>query len=172
MRRLGSNNALLPISALLLASLMIASLVGIQGAVDSALNVTIAGRSLPEFGFGTSSMSPILTQRQPAQRASESLASAASEAPTPAVSPPVVVTVVSENASLESSFIVPRPVADIFLRTSLFEEVGSKHAKKKHAWGKKGESKGSYSASLFIDETHTVKHNVEKGSTQGKAKKK
>lgn len=172
MRRLGSNTALLPISALLLASLMIASLVGIQGAVDSALNVTIAGRSLPELGFGTSSMSPIFTPRQPAQRAAESVASAVSEAPATAVSPPVLVTVASEIASSESALILPKPVADIFLRTSLFEEVGSKHAKKKHAWARRSESKAAYSASLVTDERDKEKHNVEKSSTQGKAKRK
>src|SRR5687767_10452441 len=124
MRRLASNTALLPISALLLASLMIASLVGIQGVVDSALNVTIAGRSLPELGFGTSSMSPIFTQRQPAQRASESLADAP---PTDEAIPSVVLANASaqlpssEITGSDSSLSVPKPQAETLLRASLFE---------------------------------------------------
>lgn len=164
MRRLSSDTALLPISALLLASLMIASLVGIQGAVDSALNVTIAGRSLPDLGFGTSSMSPVFTQRQPAQRASESLAFEASTASTVAVtqSSAAVTPVVPEIAS----------PTDTFLRASLFEDAGSKHAKPKHKWNNKGERKAGYLVSLFTDKGHKVKGDVEKGSTQGKGKKK
>src|SRR5688572_27290542 len=60
MKRLGSSSTLMPFSALLLAFLMIASLVGIQGGIDRALNSTLAGQVLPALGQGSSSMSPIL----------------------------------------------------------------------------------------------------------------
>ena len=157
MGKSGQKITLMPVAALLFASLMIASLVGIQGAIDRALNVTLAGGPASVLGQGASTMAPILTPRQPAEAAASevlereasnpsitiSLAVAPLSISAPVAIPPTVPLASFEDEPSGESITKPIALLKAKLTSRFFGEKASKRAQSRDSV--KGDSIFTYS---------------------------
>jgi len=170
MSRASEHNILLPLSGLLLALLMIASLLGLQGAIDRALTFQLSPHNRLTAPLNQALTGPPLIARQPVERAAEAASSAeasgrgrrpvaldteARVGPVPLVEPSM------------SQLITETP--EEIVTMSLFKPKKVHSAKRlttKSTWGKRG------GAQLLQSTSETLAHGktVKPAKTNGRAR--
>lgn len=148
MSRASEHTTLLPLSGLLLALLMIASLLGLQGAIDRALTFQLSPSRLTA-PLNQALTGPPLIARQPVGRAAEAAASAEASPAGPARR-----SVASAVANVTEAGVSPMPLVEPsmtklsmetpeeIVKMSLFKPKKIHSAKRltaKSTWGKRGE---------------------------------
>lgn len=183
MSRASEHTSLLPLSGLLLALLMIASLLGLQGAIDRALTFQVSPPSRLTAPLNQTLTAPPLIARQPVERAAEAASAEASPAgpmrrPIGAVAN---ITVPSSPAPNTEDGVSPVPLVEPSmgkLSTETPEEIvtmslfkpkevhSAKRLTTKSKWGKPG------GAQLVQSTSETLAHGktVKPARTNGKAR--
>jgi len=160
MSRASEHTTLLPLSGLLLALLMIASLLGLQGAIDRALTFQLSPSRLTA-PLNQALTGPPLIARQPVGRAAEAAASAEASPADPARR-----SVAGAAANTTETGVIPVPLAEPsmtnptetpeeILTTRIFKPMkvhGGKRLITKSTWRKSG------GAELFQSSSETFAH--------------
>ena len=176
MSRASEHTTLLPLSGLLLALLMIASLLGLQGAIDRALTFQLSPSNRLTAPLNQALTGPPLIARQPVERAAEAAASAEASPAGPARR-----SVAGAVANFTEAGVFTLPLVEPSMtnvNTEASEEMvtmslfkpkrvhGAKRLTTKSTWGKRG------GAQLFQSTSETRAHGktVKPAKTNGRAR--